>query len=200
MVTADVFVHPSAQVEEGATIHSGTRVWGYAQIRSGATVGSGCILGRNAFIDAGVTLGANCKVQNNALVYAPATLADGVFIGPAAVITNDVNPRAVNPDGSLKSGLDWDAPGVRIGRGAAVGANATIVAGVTVGQWALIAAGAVVAADVPDHALVAGVPARRVGWVGHHGVRLVGQSGDGWRCPVDGTVYDEGPAGLHVRG
>lgn len=196
MSAPDVFVHPSAQVEDGARIGQGTRVWGYAQIRAGAVVGARSILGRNAFIDGGVSLGANCKVQNNALIYAPATLGDGVFVGPAAVITNDVNPRAINADGTLKSGSDWDAPGVRIGHGASVGANATVVAGVTIGQWALIAAGAVVIADVPDHALVAGVPARRIGWVGHHGVRLVAEPDGGWRCPAEGTVYHESPGGL----
>ena len=123
-------------------------------------------------------------MQNYALVYAPAELGDGVFIGPAAVLTTDVYPRAVAPDGGIKSGDDWDAAGVRIGRGAAVGARSVVVAGVTIGEWALVGAGAVVTKDVQPHALVVGVPARRVGWVGHAGVPLedVMKLG-GWSTP-----------------
>lgn len=200
MTTPDVFIHPTAEVEQGAILGEGTRVWGHAHVRSGARLGTGCIVGRNAYIDSGVSVGANCKVQNNALVYAPATLADGVFIGPGAVITNDVNPRAVTPNETLKAATDWDSPGIHIGTGSAVGANATIVAGVTIGCWALIAAGAVVVGDVADHALVVGVPARHVGWVGHQGFRLIAESDGLWRCPVDGTIYREASTGLKRQG
>jgi acetyltransferase-like isoleucine patch superfamily enzyme len=146
-------------------------------VREGASVGENCIVGRGAYIDAGVTVGANCKIQNNALVYAPAVLEDGVFIGPAAILTNDTFPRAVNPDGSLKTGSDWDMVGVTVRRGASIGAGAIVLGGVEVGEWALVAAGAVVSKDVAPYALVSGVPARRVSWVGPSGMPLV--EGDG---------------------
>jgi len=137
-------------------------------------------------------MGDNCKVQNYALVYEPARLADGVFIGPAVVLTNDTYPRAINPDGTQKSAHDWEPVGVTIGQGAAVGARAICVAPVTIGAWATVAAGAVVATDVPDYALVVGVPARRIGWVGKAGVRLIpGEKTHEWRCPATGALYVE---------
>ncbi|WP_318152853.1 acyltransferase [Microbacterium helvum] len=174
-----------------AVIGSGSSVWHLAQIREGAHLGSGCVVGRGAYVGAGVVIGDNCKIQNYALVYEPASLADGVFIGPAVVLTNDTYPRAVNPDGSLKSAHDWEPVGVTIKQGASIGARATCVAPVTVGAWATVAAGAVVVKDVPDHALVVGVPARRVGWVGHAGVPLVEAGDRRWRCPMTDRVYIE---------
>ena len=132
-------------------------------LREHAVLGADCIVGRGAYIGEGARLGDNCKVQNYALVYEPARLGDGVFIGPAVVLTNDHFPRAVNPDGTLKSASDWEAVGVTIGTGAAIGARAVCVAPVSVGEWAMVAAGAVVTKDVPAHALVVGVPARRIG-------------------------------------
>jgi acetyltransferase-like isoleucine patch superfamily enzyme len=135
-------------------------------------------------------MGDHCKVQNYALVYEPAQLADGVFIGPAAVLTNDTYPRAINPDGSLKAADDWEHVGVTIGRGASIGARAVCVAPVTIGEWATVAAGAVVVKDVPAYALVVGVPARRVGWVGEAGHPLQ-QDQDTWVCPATGRRYRE---------
>ena len=185
-----------AAIDKSVSVGNSTRVWGLAQVREGASLGQGCIVGRGAYIDAGVQVGDRCKIQNNALVYAPATLEDGVFVGPAAVLTNDRYPRAVNPDGSLKSGQDWEPAGVLVREGAALGAHSTVIGGVTVGRWAVVAAGAVVTRDVPDFALVAGVPARRVAWVGRSG-RPLQPDGDGaWRCPVDGSRYRETGAGL----
>lgn len=184
-------VLPSADVDDGATLGDGTTVWHLAQVREDAVVGSGCIIGRGAYVDAGVLVGDNCKLQNYALVYAPAELGDGVFIGPAAVLTNDVYPRSVSPDGGRKDADGWEAKGVRIGTGASVGARAVVVAGVDVGAWSLIGAGAVVTRDVPAHALVVGVPARRVGWVGRVGAPLEQQDDGTWRCPATGQQYAE---------
>lgn len=186
-------VQPSADVDPGATLGAHTVVWHLAQVREGATLGEGCTIGRGAYIGPGVELGRNCKVQNHALVYEPARLADGVFIGPAAVLTNDEFPRAVNPDGSLKSADDWQEVGVTIGTGASIGARAVCIAPVIIGAWATVAAGAVVTRDVPDYAIVVGVPARHVGWVGEAGRPLVAEGEDAhrWRCPVTGDVYRE---------
>jgi UDP-2-acetamido-3-amino-2,3-dideoxy-glucuronate N-acetyltransferase len=180
----------SADVSEAAQIGAGTSIWHLAQVRERATLGTNCVIGRGAYIGSGVVIGDNCKVQNYALVYEPAVLGDGVFIGPAVVLTNDTYPRAVNPDGSQKSAQQWEPVGVTIGTGAAIGARAVCVAPVTIGAWATVAAGAVVTKDVPDFALVAGVPARRLGWVGKAGQRLV-ESHGGWLCPQTGSRYLE---------
>lgn len=180
----------TADVSEAAEIGSGTKIWHLAQIREDAVVGENCVIGRGAYIGPGVQLGANCKVQNYALVYEPAVLAPGVFIGPAVVLTNDVFPRAVTPEGELKTEDDWDKVGVTIKEGAAVGARAVCIAPVVIGAWATVAAGAVVTKDVPDFALVAGVPARRIGWVGKAGHPLQ-QEGQDWVCPQTAARYRE---------
>ena len=190
------FIAENADVDPSAEVGEGSKVWQLAVVRPDARVGRHCILGRGAFVDSGVVLGDNCKVQNNALLYAPAELADGVFIGPAAVLTNDPNPRAVNPDGSLKSASDWDPVGVRIGAGAAIGARAVVLGGVRVGPWALVGAGAVVTRDVPAHALVLGCPARQVGWVGRDG-RQLREDGAEW-VGADGSRYRPDGDGLRL--
>lgn len=188
----------SADVSPDATVGDGSVVWHLAQVREDAQIGAECIIGRGAYIGTGVVLGDRCKVQNYALVYEPAHLGDGVFIGPAVVLTNDTYPRAVTPDGALKSASDWQAVGVTIGDGASIGARAVCVAPVRIGAWATVAAGAVVSRDVPDFALVAGVPARRVGWVGRAGHPLhpdpEATTADGeqaYRCPETGARYLE---------
>lgn len=181
----------SAEVHDTATVGDGSSVWHLAQIREDAALGENCIIGRGAYVGSGVTLGNNCKVQNYALLYEPARLEDGVFIGPAVVLTNDTYPRAINPDGTIKSASDWEATGVEIRTGAAIGARSVCVAPVTIGAWALVAAGSVVAKDVPDHALVAGVPARQLGWVGKTGHRLTEQAPGRFVCPDTGARYIE---------
>ncbi|MGI5204917.1 DapH/DapD/GlmU-related protein [Spirillospora sp. CA-108201] len=186
---------PSAQVDPGAELGDGTTVWDLAQIREGARLGAGCIVGRGAYVGAGVRIGDNVKLQNHALVYEPAVLEDGVFVGPAVVLTNDREPRSVAPDGTLKRGDDWEAVGVHVAEGASLGARSVCVAPVRIGRWAMVAAGAVVTRDVPDFALVAGVPARRIGWVGRAGARLTERPGGAWECPRTGEVYVEAPAG-----
>jgi UDP-2-acetamido-3-amino-2,3-dideoxy-glucuronate N-acetyltransferase len=184
-------VQPSADVDERAVIGARTTVWQLAQIRENARIGSDCIVGRGAYVGPGVVIGDKVKLQNYALVYEPARLEDGVFIGPAAVLTNDLFPRSVDVEGRLKRSCDWEAAGVVVRKGASVGARAVILPGCVIGCWAMIAAGAVVTRDVPDFALAVGVPARCVGWVGHAGVRLT-QAGNGiWRCPRTGARYTE---------
>ncbi len=184
-----VKILPSADVDSSATLGDGSSIWHLAQIRDGVVLGANCIIGRGAYIGSGVTMGDNCKVQNYALVYEPAKIGNGVFIGPAAVLTNDQFPRAVNTDLSLKSGSDWDAVGVTIHDGASIGARAVCIAPVTIGKWALVAAGAVVTKDVPDFALVAGVPAKRIRWVGRAGVPLEDIGNNLFRCPQDQSQY-----------
>lgn len=184
-------VQLTADVDERAELGAGTRVWHLAQIRENARIGRGCTIGRGAYVGPGVVLGDHVKLQNYALVYEPARLEDAVFIGPSAVLTNDVYPRSVGVTGQLKRPADWHAEGVVVREGASVGARAVVIAGVEIGRWALIAAGAVVTRDVPDFGLVAGVPARRIGWVGRAGVRLLHDGGSRWRCPETGELFTE---------
>jgi acetyltransferase-like isoleucine patch superfamily enzyme len=190
-------IQESADVSPAATIGDGSSVWHLAQVREGAVLGKNCIIGRGAYV------GDNCKLQNYALVYEPALLEDGVFVGPAVVFTNDHFPRSVDPDGTLKGGDDWEAVGVTVRQGASIGARAVCVAPVTIGRWSMVAAGSVVTKDVPAFALVAGVPARRIRWVGRAGVPLdpegEGTGGAGtterterhWTCPQTGARYVE---------
>lgn len=186
-----MLVHDSADVAEDCEIGEGSKIWHLAQVREGARLGRNCIIGRGAYIGSGVVLGNNCKVQNYALVYEPAVVENGAFIGPAVVFTNDHFPRAVSPEGAVKSSDDWDPVGVTVREGASVGARSVCVAPVTIGRWAMVAAGSVVTRDVPDFALVAGVPARRIRWVGRAGLPLEPDGPDVWRCPRTGTTYIE---------
>ena len=181
----------TADVDDRARVGEGTQIWHLAQVREEAVVGAECIIGRGAYVGPGVRLGDRVKLQNHALVYEPAVLEDGVFIGPAVVLTNDTYPRSVTPDGRLKRGEDWTPVGVTVREGASVGARAVCVAPVTIGRWALVAAGATVIKDVPDFALVVGVPARRIGWVGRAGVPLKRSPGevDMWVCPQTAARY-----------
>lgn len=187
-MTDEPTIQTTADVDDTAVLGARTRVWHLAQVRENARLGADCNIGRGAYIGPGVVLGDACKVQNYALVYEPAVVGDGVFIGPAAVFTNDEFPRAANPDGSPKGAHDWHAVAVTVGRGASIGARAVCIAPVHIGEWALVAAGAVVTKDVPAHALVVGVPGRRVGWVGRTG-RPLTLDGEVWVCPDTGERY-----------
>jgi UDP-2-acetamido-3-amino-2,3-dideoxy-glucuronate N-acetyltransferase len=187
----DPKVAGTADVDPRAVVGPGTTVWHLAQIRENARLGRDCIVGRGAYVGPGVIIGDNVKLQNYALVYEPAQLEDGVFIGPAVVLTNDTYPRSVDVTGKLKRPADWTADGVLVREGASIGARAVIVAGRVIGRWALVAAGAVVTRDVPDFALVAGVPARRIGWVGRAGEPLAESSAGVWQCPRTGELYAE---------
>jgi len=187
----DTEIQNSADVSPHATVGDGSSVWHLAQVREGAVLGKNCIVGRGAYVGVGVRMGDNCKLQNYALVYEPAVLEEGVFIGPGVVLTNDQYPRSIAPDGTLKQGRDWEAVGVTVRQGASIGAQSVCVAPVTIGRWALVAAGSVVIKDVPDFALVAGVPASRKGWVGRAGLPLEPDGESRWICPQTGVRYLE---------
>jgi UDP-2-acetamido-3-amino-2,3-dideoxy-glucuronate N-acetyltransferase len=181
----------SADVAGTAVIGSGSQIWHLAQVREGARLGHSCVVGRGAYIGPDVRIGDAVKIQNYALVYDPAELGDGVFIGPAAVLTNDQHPRSVDPAGRPRGPDDWTPVGVTVHEGASIGARAVCVAPVTIGRWAMVGAGAVVTADVPDYALVLGVPARRVGWVGRAGVPLRPEGDGMWRCERTDERFQE---------
>ena len=181
----DYFVDESAYVDEGVQIGKGTKIWHFAHIMRGAKIGERCIFGQNVMVAGGVTIGSNVKVQNNVAIYTGTVIEDDVFLGPSCVLTNVTNPRSQVVRHSL-----YEKTVFR--RGVTVGANATILCGIEIGRYAFIAAGAVVAADVPDYALMQGVPARRVGWMSRHGHRLKNPDADGIMiCPESGYRYKE---------
>ena len=164
--------HPTADVSPQATIGSGTFVWHQSQVREGACIGRDCVIAKGVYIDFGVRIGDRVKIQNHVSIYHGVTIEDGVFLGPHVCFTNDLRPRAVNPDGSPKGAQDWVVGPTRICEGASIGANTTLVCGVTVGRWAMIGAGSVVTHDVPEYGLVWGNPARLHGFVCPCGERL----------------------------
>jgi acetyltransferase-like isoleucine patch superfamily enzyme len=168
----NVRIHPSAEVSDLAEIGPGTRIWNHCQVRENARLGHNCILSKDVYVDSGVQIGNNVKIQNGISVYHGVTLEDGVFCGPHMVFTNDRQPRAINPDGSLKSADDWALSETRVKMGASIGAGAIIICGITIGKWALVGAGAVVTRDVPDYGLAYGNPARLHGFVSPHGVKM----------------------------
>ena len=197
----ETFIHAQADVDQGAVIESGSKIWELARVRSGARIGSKTIIGRSAYIDTDVQIGANCKVQNNALIYSPAVIADGVFIGPGAILTNDLNPRAINETGTQKSATDWKVQRVEILYGASIGAGAICVAPVTIGSWAMVGAGAVVIKNVPDFALVVGNPAKQIGWVGKAGSKLdkSKEQKNKFICPITKSEYLEESGKLRAQ-
>ena len=185
------FAHSSAFIDEPATIGAGSTVWHFSHVSSGATLGEGCRLGQNVFIAPGVRIGNNVKIQNNVSVYEGVELEDDVFCGPSCVFTNVANPRSeIVRRGQYAKTL--------VRRGATIGANATIVCGTTIGRYAFVAAGAVVTkGDVPDYALMAGVPAKQRGWVSRYGHRLPKPDADGvMKCPESGQRYQQTAPGV----
>ena len=177
MIDPSARVHATADVEDDVHIGPGTAVWHGAQVRQGARLGAECVIGRDAFIDEAVTIGDRVKIQNGALVYHGVTVEDGVFIGPGAILTNDRYPRAITTTGDLARAEDWEVSPITLRGGCSIGAGAVVVAGIDVGAFATVGAGAVVTRTVPAHALVAGNPAKRLGWVCACGRRLVDADG-----------------------
>jgi UDP-2-acetamido-3-amino-2,3-dideoxy-glucuronate N-acetyltransferase len=177
------------QIHSSVVIARGTKIWEYSKIRENSVIGSNCNLGRNVYVGPGVRIGDQVKIQNNSLIYEPAVIEDSVFIGPGVIFTNDLYPRAVNEDGSKKNESDWIKQAVLVRLGASIAAGAICVAPVKIGQWSMIAAGSVVVNDVPNFALVAGIPAKQIGWVGKSGERLIKKDEEIYICPKTGTKY-----------
>ena len=198
MIDPTARIHPSVDIEEDVSIGPGTSVWHRAHLRRGAKIGAGCIVGRDAYIDEDVVIGDRVKIQNAGLIYRGVTVDDGVFIGPNAILTNDRFPRAITVSGDLAQPEDWAIGPIHLHKGASIGAGAVVVAGNDVGRFATLGAGAIVTRTVPDHALVAGNPARRIGWVCDCGHRLGDRRGypypgDGIgeaSCQACGSVYE----------
>ncbi len=183
MSQTDYFVHPSSYIDEGCTIGAGTKIWHFCHVMTGSRIGSNCNLGQNVVVSPNVVLGNNVKVQNNVSIYEGVICEDHVFLGPSMVFTNVINPRsAINRKSEFKPTL--------VKKGATIGANATIVCGNTIGQFALVGAGAVITRNVPDYALVAGNPAKQLGWVSAYGHRLNFDDNRNARCPESGELYE----------
>lgn len=172
MKPQSVFIHPTADVSPQSSIGEGTKIWNLAQIREGVQIGSESIIGRGVYIDADVKIGCKVKIQNNASIFHGVTIEDCVFVGPHVCFTNDLYPRAVNPDLGFKQPSDWIRTPTKVGFGAAIGANSTIRCGVTIGAWAMIGAGSVITKDIPEHCLCYGIPARLHGKVCKCGQRV----------------------------
>ena len=188
-MSSDVFVHESSYVDDGAVVESGTKIWHFCHIMAGAVIGERCSLGQNVVMMPRTRMGRNCKIQNNVSIYEGVELEDDVFCGPSMVFTNVVNPRS-----HVSRKHEYRRTLVR--RGASIGANATIVCGVTLGEYAFIGAGAVVTKDVPPFALMAGVPARRIGWMCQCGERLP-DSGEA-ACATCGSTYAREGQGIRM--
>lgn len=165
-------IHPSADVDDCSVLGCGAAIWNDVQVRGGAAIGEETSLGKNCYVDANVAIGARCKIQNNVSIYHGVTIKDGVFVGPHVCFTNDRIPRAINPDGTLKSAEDWVVTETFVETGASIGAHSVVLPGLTIGRFALVGAGSVVTRSVPPNGLVVGNPARLVGWVCDCGARL----------------------------
>ena len=171
-------IHKTAEVEEGAKIGSNTKIWHHCHVRRNAKIGDNCSLGKGVYVDHDVIIGNNVKIQNNALIYFGATIEDGVFIGPAACLTNDKFPRAINKLEKLKKPSEWKAGKIIIKKGASIGAGAIIITGNKIGSYAMVGAGSVVTKSIPDHALAIGNPANITGFVCKlgHGIKIISET------------------------
>jgi len=178
-------------VESPSGLGEGVSVWHFSHLRADVVIGPFTTIGKSVYIGPGVEIGRNCKIQNSAQIYEPAIIRDGVFIGPGAILTNDLHPRAINSKGELLRESDWSKAQVIIEFGASVGAGSICVAPVRVGKWAMVAAGAVVTRDVPDYALVAGVPAKQIGWVDEAGKSLIAKGDKLFVSPISSCVFHE---------
>jgi len=165
-------IHETAQVDSKAIIGKNVKIWNWVQIRENAQIGDYTIISKSVYIDFGVKIGRNVKIQNNVSIYHGVTIEEGVFIGPHVCFTNDKYPRAINPNGSLKSADDWEVTSTCIKYGSSIGANATILPGITIGRFAMIGSGAIVTRDVPDNGLVVGAPGKMIGYVCDCGIKL----------------------------
>ena len=192
-------IHSTAEVSPAAILGENVKIWHQAQVRERARLGDNCIVGKGAYVDMDVALGDNCKLQNGVFLFHGVSAEDGVFFGPGAILTNDRVPRAITPDGKLKTDDDWDEGKILVRRGASIGARAVILPGVEIGQFALIGAGSVVTRNVPAHGLVYGNPARLRAYVCACGQRLVqqddaqqgnAQHGNAWCCKRCGREFD----------
>lgn len=188
-MSQDAYIHPTAELGDGVRIGARSKIWHFVQLRPGVSIGEDCILGRDVYIDEDISIGNAVKIQNRASVYKDCVIEDGVFIGPHVVFTNDQNPRAINPDGTLKSADDWHAGSTRVQRGAAIGAGSVILPSKNIGQFALVGAGSVVTKDVGDYEIVVGNPARVVGYACACGHRLQDAGNDSLECPECGSTY-----------
>jgi UDP-2-acetamido-3-amino-2,3-dideoxy-glucuronate N-acetyltransferase len=192
MSDTSFYVHPTAEVSSDAHIGNGTRIWRQAHVREDAFIGETCNIGKGVYVDAHVRIGSNVKIQNHVSIFEGVTIEDGVFIGPHVCFTNDMLPRAITPDGRLKSMDDWEITPTLVKYGASLGAGSIIVCGITIGEFALVGAGSVVTRDVPPHALVFGNPARQRGYVCHCARRLLHLKEEQGRltgqCEVCGTI------------
>lgn len=184
-MNAKCYIHDTAVVDDGATIGAETKIWHFSHVSAGAIIGSGCSFGQNVFVANDVVVGSKCKIQNNVSLYDGVRLEDEVFCGPSCVFTNDFYPRAQSSQG-------WEVMITHVKKGASIGANATIVCGNTIGEHALVAAGAVVTSNVPAHALVAGVPAKLIGWVCECGHKLTLIEGSTYKCASCNNEYQFG--------
>ncbi len=189
-------IHLTADVATSATLGDNVGIWNQVQVREHASIGSGTNIGKNCYVDFGVSIGSNCKIQNNVSIYHGVTIEDGVFLGPHVCFTNDRLPRAINPDGSVKGVDDWVVESTVVRYGASIGAHSVLLPGIEIGRFSLVAAGSVVTRNVPAHALVAGNPARLLGWVCDCGERIAGPDHPVDRkpaCPACGRIITISP-------